>query len=30
LWNIEDGETAIDDVQLAIVAALVGREGRRL
>jgi streptomycin 6-kinase len=30
LWNVEDGETAIDDAQLAIVAALVDRDGRRL
>jgi streptomycin 6-kinase len=30
LWNVEDGETAIDDIQLAIVAALVDRDGRRL
>jgi len=29
LWNVEDGETAIDDIQLAIVAALVDRDGRR-
>jgi streptomycin 6-kinase len=30
LWNVEDGETAIDDIQLAIVAALVDRDGPRL
>jgi streptomycin 6-kinase len=30
LWNVEDGETAIDDIQLAIVSALVARDGPRL
>jgi streptomycin 6-kinase len=30
LWNVEDGETAIDEPQLAIVAALLERDGRRL
>jgi len=30
LWNVEDGEVAIDDAQYAIAAALVDRDGRRL